>query len=101
MPTSRASWRTPSSRRSRSTEPSPRCPRRPRWTDLGPIPQQPTGFCYFHASMATHASDPFEGASAHELVAHLVDRFHPRLYLACSFQKEASVLLDILLEVEP
>jgi phosphoadenosine phosphosulfate reductase len=51
--------------------------------------------------MATHASDPFEGASAHELVAHLVERFHPRLYLACSFQKEASVLLDILLEVEP
>ncbi len=48
-----------------------------------------------------HTSDPLERASAHELVAHVVERIHPRLYLACSIQKEASVLLDILLEIEP
>ena len=27
--------------------------------------------------------------------------FHPRLYVACSFQKEASVILDMLLAIEP
>jgi phosphoadenosine phosphosulfate reductase len=30
-----------------------------------------------------------------------VDRFHPRLYIACSFQKEASVIMDMLLRIEP
>jgi phosphoadenosine phosphosulfate reductase len=30
-----------------------------------------------------------------------VDRFHPRLYVACSFQKEASVIMDMLLRIEP
>jgi phosphoadenosine phosphosulfate reductase len=30
-----------------------------------------------------------------------VDEFHPRLYVACSFQKEASVILDMLLAIEP
>jgi len=42
-----------------------------------------------------------EQASAEELLAHLVERFHPRLYVACSFQKEASVILDMLLRIEP
>lgn len=42
-----------------------------------------------------------EGLSAQELIAYAVERFHPRLYLACSFQKESSVLLDMLLEAEP
>ena len=35
------------------------------------------------------------------LLAELVERFHPRLSLACSFQKEESVLLDMLFRVEP
>jgi phosphoadenosine phosphosulfate reductase len=30
-----------------------------------------------------------------------VDEYHPRLYVACSFQKEASVILDMLLAIEP
>jgi phosphoadenosine phosphosulfate reductase len=30
-----------------------------------------------------------------------VGEFHPRLYVACSFQKEASVILDMLLAIEP
>ncbi len=42
-----------------------------------------------------------EHASAEEVLAHVVERFHPRLYVACSFQKEASVIMDMLLEVEP
>jgi phosphoadenosine phosphosulfate reductase len=39
--------------------------------------------------------------TAQEVLAEAVERFHPRLLLACSFQKEESVLLDMLLEIEP
>jgi len=31
----------------------------------------------------------------------MVERFHPRLAVACSFQKEASVVLDLMLKVAP
>jgi phosphoadenosine phosphosulfate reductase len=40
-------------------------------------------------------------STAEELLAHVVERFHPRLYVACSFQKEASVIMDMLLKIEP
>ena len=39
--------------------------------------------------------------SAEEVLAYMVERFHPRLYVACSFQKEASVIMDMLLKIEP
>lgn len=42
-----------------------------------------------------------ESASAAEVLEHMVERFHPRLYVACSFQKEASVIMDMLLGIEP
>jgi len=42
-----------------------------------------------------------EALSAEELLATLAERFHPRLALACSFQKEEAVLLDMLLSIEP
>jgi len=42
-----------------------------------------------------------ESLSAQEVLAHVVDEFHPRLYVACSFQKVASVILDMLLAIEP
>jgi phosphoadenosine phosphosulfate reductase len=42
-----------------------------------------------------------ERLTAQELVSYLVETFHPSLSLACSFQKEESVLLDMLLAVEP
>jgi len=42
-----------------------------------------------------------EGASAQEVLEHLVEHFHPRLYVACSFQKEASVIMDLLVRIEP
>jgi phosphoadenosine phosphosulfate reductase len=38
---------------------------------------------------------------AEEVVALAVERHHPRLVLACSFQKEESVLIDMLMRVEP
>src|SRR3990172_11990655 len=31
----------------------------------------------------------------------MVDQFHPSLYVACSFQQEESVLLDMLSRIEP
>jgi phosphoadenosine phosphosulfate reductase len=38
---------------------------------------------------------------AETVLAEAVERFHPRLYVACSFQKEASVIMDLLLRIEP
>ncbi|MEA2197417.1 MAG: phosphoadenosine phosphosulfate reductase [Solirubrobacteraceae bacterium] len=42
-----------------------------------------------------------ERASAQEVIGYAVERFHPRLTMACSFQKEESVLVHMLLAVEP
>lgn len=42
-----------------------------------------------------------ETLSAEELVELVLDRLHPSVALACSFQKEESVLLHMLLEREP
>ena len=41
-----------------------------------------------------------EGATAQEVLAYGVRRFGPRLTLACSFQKEESVLFHMLSELE-
>jgi phosphoadenosine phosphosulfate reductase len=40
-------------------------------------------------------------ATAQEVLAYGVQRFHPRLTVACSFQKEESVLFHMLSEIEP
>ena len=40
-------------------------------------------------------------ASAEEVIAYAVKRFHPRLTMACSFQKEESVLMHMLLAACP
>ncbi len=42
-----------------------------------------------------------EALDARAVVELMLERFHPRLALACSFQKEEAVLLDLLLEIEP
>ena len=42
-------------------------------------------------------SDP----TAEEVLALAVERHHPRLVMACSFQKEESVLIDLLMGIEP
>jgi phosphoadenosine phosphosulfate reductase len=48
------------------------------------------------------ASPPdFEQRTAEEVLAHAVEQHHPRLALACSFQKEEAVLVDMLLRIEP
>jgi phosphoadenosine phosphosulfate reductase len=39
--------------------------------------------------------------TAEEVLAEAVERFHPSLVMACSFQKEESVLIDMLMRIEP
>jgi phosphoadenosine phosphosulfate reductase len=42
-----------------------------------------------------------EASSAEQVVAHMLENHHPRLALACSFQKEEAVLIDMLMRLEP
>jgi len=42
-----------------------------------------------------------EEASAQDVLKYGVEQFHPRLTMACSFQKEESVLVHMLCEIEP
>jgi len=51
--------------------------------------------------MTLAALPNLDRASAEEVLEYTVERFHPRLYVACSFQKEASVVMDMLLRIEP
>lgn len=46
-------------------------------------------------------TDGAEALTAEEVVVRMVERFHPRLVLASSFQQEESVLIDMLMRVEP
>jgi phosphoadenosine phosphosulfate reductase len=51
--------------------------------------------------MATTSPDLVEQATPEEVLAYAVERFHPRLTMACSFQKEESVLVHMLMKVQP
>ena len=51
--------------------------------------------------MATVAVPDLEALSAQDVLAHMVEHHHPRLALACSFQKEEAVLIDMLMAIEP
>jgi phosphoadenosine phosphosulfate reductase len=42
-----------------------------------------------------------EHLDAGGVLEFMVERFHPRLAVACSFQKEASVVLDLILRIAP
>ena len=42
-----------------------------------------------------------EHLDAQGVLEYAVERFHPRLVVACSFQKEASVVLDLMLRTAP
>ncbi len=50
--------------------------------------------------MSTTTPD-LEQSSAQEVIAYAVERFHPLMKTACSFQKEESVLAHMLSEVAP
>ncbi len=51
--------------------------------------------------MAVASTEIPETASAQDVIAYAVERFHPRLTTACSFQKEESVLVHMLTSVCP
>src|SRR5579884_2199685 len=51
--------------------------------------------------MSIAAVPELERATAQEVLAYGLERFHPRLTMACSFQKEESVLVHMLTEIEP
>jgi phosphoadenosine phosphosulfate reductase len=53
--------------------------------------------------LAMALADPqtLEEATAEEVLTYAVERFHPRLTTACSFQKEESVLVHMLMEICP
>ncbi|MGI8802223.1 MAG: phosphoadenylyl-sulfate reductase [Solirubrobacteraceae bacterium] len=47
------------------------------------------------------AAPDLERRTAEEVLAYAVERFHPSLVMACSFQKEESVMVDMLMRIEP
>jgi phosphoadenosine phosphosulfate reductase len=51
--------------------------------------------------VAPTSTPDLEALDADGVLAHVVERFHPRLLVACSFQKEASVILDLVLRIAP
>jgi phosphoadenosine phosphosulfate reductase len=51
--------------------------------------------------LTADSAPDLEAASAEEVLRFAVERFHPRLSVACSFQKEASVIMDLLVRIEP
>ena len=50
---------------------------------------------------APAAAPDLEPLGAPEVLEHMVREYHPRLYVACSFQTEASVIVDMLVKIEP
>ncbi len=52
------------------------------------------------ASELVGTADP-EAMGAEEIIELMIGQLHPKVALACSFQKEESVLLDMLLQREP
>jgi phosphoadenosine phosphosulfate reductase len=42
-----------------------------------------------------------ESASAEQVLSYMLENHHPRLALACSFQKEEAVLIDMLMRLDP
>lgn len=50
---------------------------------------------------APEAVSDVEALTAEEVLVEAVERFHPSMKVACSFQKEAAVLMHMLLEIEP
>jgi len=50
--------------------------------------------------MRSVAGADLEQASAQDVLKYAVEQFHPRLTMACSFQKEESVLVHMLSEIE-
>src|SRR3712207_9200391 len=61
----------------------------------------PIRFCTFMGVTAFQLTPDLEHMGAQGVLEYAVERFHPRLAVACSFQKEASVVLDLILRIAP
>jgi phosphoadenosine phosphosulfate reductase len=46
-------------------------------------------------------SERLEGASAEDALRWAVEHFHPKLYIACSFQKTSSVTVHMATQIDP
>jgi phosphoadenosine phosphosulfate reductase len=46
-------------------------------------------------------ADRLEGAGAQEALRWALETFHPKLYIACSFQKTNAVLIDMAYKINP
>jgi phosphoadenosine phosphosulfate reductase len=51
--------------------------------------------------MRSLTTPDLEALGARDVLAEAVERHHPNLVMACSFQKEESVLIDMLMSIEP
>src|SRR3954447_14193077 len=81
--------------------------RRRAWYENG-IGRNAIGFWYFRRSMSVLSRpqdvdpvDEVEHLGAEELLAYAAERFGNRLAVACSFQKENSVIVDMVSKVAP
>lgn len=54
-----------------------------------------------HRGPALAPAPDLEDATAEEVIEDALERFHPRLYVAASFQKETAVVMDMALAIEP
>ena len=51
--------------------------------------------------MATVSVPDLEARSAEDVLGYMLEHHHPRVALACSFQKEEAVLIDMLMRIDP
>jgi phosphoadenosine phosphosulfate reductase len=74
---------------------------------LGPVwnylkAERILGECSSLYAMAAPMTPPdLESRTAAQVLEHVVHEHHPRLAVASSFQKEASVIMDLILRIEP
>src|SRR4051794_41754505 len=54
-----------------------------------------------HPMASPSPAPDLEARSAEQVLEHVVREHHPRLAVACSFQKEATVIVDMVLRIEP
>lgn len=53
------------------------------------------------APIAVAPPPDLEQGTADDVLAHMVEQFHPRLLVAASFQKETSVIMDMITRIAP
>src|SRR6266487_5458857 len=65
------------------------------------LPEMPTATSTSIPEELEQVSLELENQGPEATLKWMVDQFHPSLYVACSFQQEESVLLDMLHRIQP